>query len=74
MVRGLSLTDVSVFIPVLKESEHLPKLLDRLVEQEISKEIIVAVDEPDSEFLGRWRGSPTSSSSSTRNASERQMP
>jgi cellulose synthase/poly-beta-1,6-N-acetylglucosamine synthase-like glycosyltransferase len=45
------LTDVSVFIPVFKESEHLPKLLDRLVEQDASKEIIVTVDEPEAGFL-----------------------
>jgi poly-beta-1,6-N-acetyl-D-glucosamine synthase len=45
------LTDVSVFIPVFKESEHLPKLLDRLVEQDVSNEIIVTVDEPEQGFL-----------------------
>jgi 1,2-diacylglycerol 3-beta-glucosyltransferase len=55
MVCRLALTDVSVFIPVFKESEHLPKLLDRLVEQEASKEIIVSVDEPEPEFLTKMQ-------------------
>ncbi len=42
---------MSVFIPVYKESEHLPKLLDKLVGQEACKEIIVTVDEPQEEFM-----------------------
>ncbi len=45
------MTDVSVFIPVYKESEHLPNLLNRLVEQDASKEIIVTVDEPTESLL-----------------------
>ncbi len=43
--------DISVFIPVYKDSEQLPNLLDKLVNQEGSKEIFVTVDEPDEEFL-----------------------
>lgn len=49
------MTDVSVFIPVFKESEHLPKLLDRLAEQNASKEIIVTVDEPELGFLEKMK-------------------
>jgi cellulose synthase/poly-beta-1,6-N-acetylglucosamine synthase-like glycosyltransferase len=45
------LTDVSVFIPVFKESEYLANLLDRLREQNVSKEIIVTVDEPKRGFF-----------------------
>jgi cellulose synthase/poly-beta-1,6-N-acetylglucosamine synthase-like glycosyltransferase len=48
---GRNLTDISVFIPVFKESEQLPDLLDRLLEQDASKEIIVAVDEPTETFF-----------------------
>jgi biofilm PGA synthesis N-glycosyltransferase PgaC len=44
------LTEVSIFIPVFKDSEQLTKLLGKLVEQEIPKEIIVAVDEPTPRF------------------------
>ena len=45
------MADVSIFIPVFQESEHLFKLLNRLVKQEVSKEIIVAIDEPTPQFL-----------------------
>jgi len=45
------LTDVSVFIPVFRESEQLPNLLHDLVSQDISKEIIVTIDEPSDGFL-----------------------
>jgi len=45
------LTDVSIFIPVYRESEHLSKLLTRLVKQDVSKEIIVTVDEPTPVFI-----------------------
>src|SRR4030066_313512 len=48
---GRSLTDISVFIPVFKESGQLPSLLNRLLEQDASKEIIVTVDEPTEAFL-----------------------
>jgi len=48
---GRSLTDISVIIPVFKESEQLSNLLKRLLEQDASKEIIVTVDEPTEEFL-----------------------
>ena len=45
------MTDVSVFIPVFRESEQLPNLLHDLVSQDISKEIIVTIDEPSDGFL-----------------------
>src|SRR4030066_1523428 len=48
---GRSLMDISVFIPVFKESKQLPNLLNRLQEQTASKEIIVTVDEPTQAFL-----------------------
>jgi cellulose synthase/poly-beta-1,6-N-acetylglucosamine synthase-like glycosyltransferase len=53
---GRRLTDISVFIPVFKESEQLPNLLDRLLEQDASKEIIVTVDEPTEAFLEEMKG------------------
>ena len=49
--RGLPLHDVSVLIPVFRESEQLPKLLNDLSSQDISKEIIVTIDEPRDGFL-----------------------
>jgi cellulose synthase/poly-beta-1,6-N-acetylglucosamine synthase-like glycosyltransferase len=52
---GRPLTDISIFIPVLKESEHLPKLLDRLREQDVSKEIIVTIDMPEEKFLNEMK-------------------
>lgn len=45
------MTDISVLIPVFKDSEQLPNLLNRLLEQDASKEIIVTVDEPTGAFL-----------------------
>ncbi|HEX9261148.1 MAG TPA: glycosyltransferase family 2 protein [Candidatus Bathyarchaeia archaeon] len=45
------MTDVSIFIPVFRESEQLPNLLRDLVSQDISKEIIVTIDEPSDGFL-----------------------
>ena len=45
------MTEVSVFIPVFRESEQLPNLLSRLAAQDISKEIIVTIDEPKEGFL-----------------------
>lgn len=49
------MTDISIFIPVFKGSEHLPKLLGRLVDQEVSKEIVVTIDEPEAGFLEEMR-------------------
>ncbi len=51
MRATLALTEVSIFIPVLKESEQLAKLLKKLAAQDTSKEIVVAVDEPTPRFL-----------------------
>ncbi len=44
--------DISVLIPVYRESEQLPNLLKKLAEQNGSKEIIVTADEPTESFLG----------------------
>ncbi len=51
MTAGATVTDISVFIPVFRESECLTKLIDRLIEQNIHKEIIVAIDEPERGFF-----------------------
>jgi len=48
---GFALTEVSIFIPVFKQSEQLPSLLKKLVELDASKEIIVTVDEPTLGFV-----------------------
>ncbi len=45
------MTEVSIFIPVFKQSEHLPNLLEKLERQAVSKEIIVTADEPTPDFL-----------------------
>ena len=45
------LPDISIFIPVYKESDQLGNTVDRLVSQNIDKEIFVTVDEPTPEFL-----------------------
>lgn len=45
------MTDVSVLIPVFRESEQLPDLLKKLASQNASKEIIVTIDEPSDVFL-----------------------
>ncbi|HLN46282.1 MAG TPA: glycosyltransferase family 2 protein [Candidatus Sulfotelmatobacter sp.] len=51
MATGAAVTDISVFIPIFRESECLSKLLDRLIEQNVRKEIIVAIDEPERGFF-----------------------
>jgi biofilm PGA synthesis N-glycosyltransferase PgaC len=43
--------DISIFIPVYKESEQLNDLLTELNSQNVSKEIFVTVDEPTADFL-----------------------
>ncbi len=45
------MTDVSIFIPVYKESELLPAMLDKLVSQNVAKEIFVTIDVPSEHFL-----------------------
>jgi len=40
------MAEISIFIPVYKESEFLEKLLKRLINQGTNKEIFVVVDEP----------------------------
>ena len=42
--------DVSIFIPVYKESDQLAGMLNKLVSQNVSKEIFVTVDQPTDAF------------------------
>lgn len=49
------MTEVSVFIPVFRESEQLPNLLRSLTSQDISKEIIVPIDEPKDGFMEKLK-------------------
>jgi cellulose synthase/poly-beta-1,6-N-acetylglucosamine synthase-like glycosyltransferase len=49
--RGQSVTDISVFIPVYRESDQVFSMLDKLSSQDADKEILVTVDEPTSAFL-----------------------
>ncbi len=43
--------DVSIFIPVYKESNQIEGVLKELISQNVSKEIFVTVDEPTEDFL-----------------------
>jgi cellulose synthase/poly-beta-1,6-N-acetylglucosamine synthase-like glycosyltransferase len=45
--------DVSIFIPVYKESNQIEGVLKELISQNVSKEIFVTVDEPTEDFLGK---------------------
>ncbi|MEM2967904.1 MAG: glycosyltransferase family 2 protein [Candidatus Bathyarchaeia archaeon] len=49
------MTDISVFIPVYKESQQLPSILKKLVPQAVSKEIFVSIDEPETQFLEKMQ-------------------
>lgn len=49
------MTDISVFIPVYKESQQLPSVLKKLVPQEVNKEIFVSIDEPETQFLEKMQ-------------------
>jgi biofilm PGA synthesis N-glycosyltransferase PgaC len=42
--------DISIFIPVYKESDQLANMLNELNSQNVTKEIFVTVDEPTDEF------------------------
>jgi len=44
-VRGMK-PKISVFIPVYRESEWLPKILDSLINEDVEKEVFVIIDEP----------------------------
>ena len=50
-VGGGFVTDISIFIPVYRESEQLIAILSRLSSQDVDKEIVVTVDEPTDAFL-----------------------
>lgn len=47
--------DISIFIPVYKESEQVPSILDKLGSQDVEKEIFVTVDEPSEGFLEKTK-------------------
>jgi len=49
------LVDISVLVPVYRESQHLPAMLERLEAQKASKELIVTVDEPTQSFIAETR-------------------
>jgi poly-beta-1,6-N-acetyl-D-glucosamine synthase len=48
-IRGLPV-DISIFIPVYRESQQIGSMLNQLVKQNVTKEIFVTVDQPTSEF------------------------
>jgi cellulose synthase/poly-beta-1,6-N-acetylglucosamine synthase-like glycosyltransferase len=47
----LASPDISIFIPVFKESKQLGKMLEKLDSQNVEKEIFVTVDAPTEDFL-----------------------
>jgi cellulose synthase/poly-beta-1,6-N-acetylglucosamine synthase-like glycosyltransferase len=51
----LTETDISVFIPVYREAEQLANILEKLVLQDVTKEIFVTIDAPSEQFLERIR-------------------
>ena len=48
--------DISIFIPVYKESNQLEGMLDKLSSQNVTKEIYVTVDQPTAEFREKIKG------------------
>ncbi len=56
--------DISIFIPVFKDSEQIASMLNALSPQNVSKEIFVTVDEAAPEFLERMK--PFESDSNTK--------
>ena len=49
------MVDISVLIPVYRESKIVVKTLERLVKEDVKKEIILIVDEPTPQFLKNLR-------------------
>ncbi|MDR1992428.1 MAG: glycosyltransferase family 2 protein [Nitrososphaerota archaeon] len=47
--------DISIFIPIYKESKQVEEMLATLVSQNVSKEIFITVDEPTEEFCNKLR-------------------
>jgi biofilm PGA synthesis N-glycosyltransferase PgaC len=47
--------DISIFVPVYKESDQLTSMLNQLSSENVSKEIFVTVDEPTTEFSEKIR-------------------
>jgi cellulose synthase/poly-beta-1,6-N-acetylglucosamine synthase-like glycosyltransferase len=52
-------TEISVFIPVYKESDQLFSMLDKLSSQDADKEILVTVDEPTPALLEKSKCYPS---------------
>lgn len=50
ILRAGLAVDISIFIPIFKESTQLEGMLNQLTPQNVSKEIFVTVDEPTQEF------------------------
>ena len=48
--------DISIFVPVYKESNQLANMLNELNSQNVEKEIFVTVDQPTDKFLGEVEG------------------
>ncbi len=46
----MAVLDISIFIPVYKESSQLANMLNKLVNQNVTKEIFVTIDEPNESF------------------------
>ena len=46
-----TLPDISIFIPVFRESNELGSTLDNLLKQDVEKEIFVTVDEATPQFI-----------------------
>ena len=54
-LRGLTALDISIFIPVFRESDQVPIILDKLGLQDVSKEVFVTIDEPSEQFLEKTK-------------------
>jgi biofilm PGA synthesis N-glycosyltransferase PgaC len=52
---GFATFDISVFIPVFKESTQLEDMVNKLTSQEVTKEVFVTVDEPTDAFLEKMK-------------------
>jgi cellulose synthase/poly-beta-1,6-N-acetylglucosamine synthase-like glycosyltransferase len=53
--KGRAMLDISIFIPVYKESNQLVSMLDKLLSQGVNKEIFVTIDEPTEQFLAKTK-------------------
>ena len=55
VLSGDWVVDVSIFIPVYKESNQLSPMLEELTSQDVTKEIFVIIDEPTQDFLEKLK-------------------